>query len=96
MTISMKWQDQGYGNRKGKIWLQIIRDKELVFESSQTLCGLAGHEWETINIKLTKEDDVVNNLRPGDKYRFMRNVGGGGEHELHVSNFKAIVRLEDR
>ena len=96
MTISMKWQDQGYGNRKGKIWLQIFRGKELVFESSQTLCGLAGHEWETINIKLTKEDDVVNNLRPGDKYRFMRNVGGGGEHELHVSNFKAIVRLEDR
>ena len=37
MTISMKWQDQGYGNRKGKIWLQIIRGKELVFESSQTL-----------------------------------------------------------
>lgn len=44
MTISMKWQDQVYGNRKGKIWLQIIRGKELVFESSQTLCGLAGHE----------------------------------------------------
>ena len=96
MTISMKWQDQGYGNRKGKIWLQIIRGEEMVFESSQALCGLAEHEWETINIELTREDDVVNNLRPGDKYRFMRNVGGGGGHELHVSNFKAIVRFEDR
>ena len=25
----------------------------------------------------------------------MRNVGGGGGHELHVRNFKAVVRLED-
>ena len=96
MTISMKWQDQGYGNRKGKIWLQIVRGEEMVFESRQTLFGLAGHEWETINIKLTREDDVVNNLKPGDKYRFMRNVGGGGGHELHVSNFKAVVRFDDR
>ena len=95
MTISFKWKDQGYGNRLGRIWLQIIRGKKMIFQTSKDLCGLAPHKWGNVNKDLTRSDTVISNFRPGDHFRFMRHIGGGGGHSLHVRNFKALVELQD-
>ena len=95
MSISFKWKDQGSGYRKGKIWLQIIRGMEKILETSKSLFGTAPHSYENVNQNLTRNDSVVSEFRPGDHFRFMRNIGGGGGHSLHVRNFKALVELQD-
>ena len=93
IDISFKWRDQGYGNRKGKIWLQVIRAGKTVLETSNDLCGTAPHMWSHVRIQLTRQDEVVRRFKPGDSYRFMRNIGGGGGHSLHIQNFKALVQV---
>ena len=95
MIISFKWKDQGSGNRKGKIWLQIIRGVEKILETSKGIFGTAPHSYENVNLTLTGNDSVVSEFRPGDHFRFMRNIGAGGGHSLHVRNFKALVELQD-
>ena len=95
IRISFIWKDQGFGNRKGQIWLKLVRNGSMVKETKPTLCGVADHFWDDVDIHVTSKNPVVKEFKPGDRYCFMRNVGGGGGHELHVRNFKAVVRLED-
>lgn len=95
IRISFIWKDQGFGNRKGQIWLKLVRNGNMVKETKPTLCGVADHFWHDVDIHVTSKNPVVKEFKPGDRYCFMRNVGGGGGHELHVRNFKAVVRLED-
>ena len=95
MSISFKWKDQGHSWRKGRIWLQIIRGVEMILETTKTFLGIAPHDWEKVNIHLTREDAIVREFRPGDHFRFMRFIGGGGGHSLHVRDFKALVELQD-
>ena len=95
IRIYFKWKDQGFGNRKGQIWLKLMRNGNMVKETKPTLCGVAEHSWDNIDILVTSNDPIVKEFKPGDRYCFMCNVGGGGGHELHVKNFKAVVRLED-
>ena len=92
-TVSFKWKDQGYKNRKGKIWLKIIRGVEVILETRQEFFGTAPHNWGNVIIHLTRADAVVREFRPGDYFRFMRYIGGGGAHSLHVRDFKTLVEL---
>ena len=93
MTVSFKWKDQEYGNRRSKIWIQIIRGVEIILETRQDFFGTALHNWDTVNIHLTRADVVVREFRPGDHFRFLRYIGSGGGHSLHVRNFKTLVEL---
>ena len=93
IDISFEWRDQGYGYRKGYIWLKIIRAGETVFESSNYLLGTAPHSWMQVHTQLTGHYDIVRRFKPGDRYQFMRNIGGGGGHSLHVKNFKVLVEV---
>ena len=95
IDISFAWRDQGYGFRKGNIWLQIIRAGKTVLESSKDLCGKAPHNLIQAHTRLTRRDDIVRRFKPGDCYRFMRNIGGGGGHYLVVKNFEALVEVVD-
>lgn len=94
VNISMKWKDQGWGLRKGKIQLRIIRHSEIVLETEPGLCGLAKHDWEEVIIHLTEEDDVVKKFKPGDHFQIMRDIGGGGGHQLIVQKFKLVIKLK--
>ena len=94
MTISFVWKDQGVGNRKGRIWLQIFRGTEMLYETSNNLWGVAQHHWQNVKVSLSRDDDVISAFRPGDYFRFMRNIGTGGNHSLHVRNFKALVAFQ--
>merc|ERR1712013_445475 len=54
---------------------------------------IIGQEFEKREVVI-KDHPVVEMLKRGDKLRFMRNVGGGGGHSLHVRQFKVVIELK--
>ena len=99
INMEWEWRDQGFGNRKGMLWAQLIRGDEVLADSLEDFPTLAPHVAGPIGLMhsealLIKNHPVVNLSRPGDKLRFMINVGGGGGHQLKLRNFKAKVELK--
>ena len=97
LTFSVEWKDQGWGNLKGEIFVQLMRPQDhnvapkMIAEKSQ-IFGIAKHNWDIV--KTVLEDDLVLKLaQEGDFFRFMRNIGGGGGHELYVKNFRVEALL---
>lgn len=91
LTISLTWRDQGWGNAKGDVFLTLmgrraLRSKEVVIK----YLGIAPHVEETKCTVLT-DDPIVTEAIEGDWYKFTRNAGGGGGHQLIVKNYKVIV-----
>ena len=99
LNMEWEWRDQGFGNRKGMLWVQLVRGEEVLADSLEDFPTLAPHVAGPIGVMqsevlLIKNHPVVNLSRPGDKLRFMINVGGGGGHKLKLRNFKAKVELK--
>lgn len=99
LTMSVTWVDQGWGNRKGELFVKLVRPKrrsrrggETVLAEKRGLFGIAKHKEETASAEVV-EDAVVSMAQPGDFYRFMRNAGGGGGHTLTVKNFRVVATL---
>ena len=105
LTMSLTWKDQGWGNRKGEIFVQLRRpaakspasgasntDGEMIAEKRR-LFGIAKHKREEAKAKIAPDDPIVALAKPGDFYRFMRNAGGGGGHSLQVENFRVVATL---
>ena len=42
--VSFKWKDQRWSNRKGRMWMKIIRKGEMVYEIAVDFFGLAPHK----------------------------------------------------
>ena len=107
LTLSLKWTDQGWGNRKGEIFMKLMRpvasggrrggtsrrgsDTQEVAEKRR-IFGIAKHQEETAKTEIS-DDPVVALAKRGDFYRFMRNAGGGGGHSLTVKNFRVVATL---
>ena len=90
LFISLTWRDQGWGNTKGDIFLSLMRGSESIATKYAPL-GIAPHKEETASTVLT-DDPIVTEAREGDHYKFTRNAGGGGGHQLIVKNYKVIVQ----
>lgn len=90
LTMSLVWKDQGWGNLKGEIFMKLMRPAatgaEVVAEKRR-IFGIAKHHEESASAELS-DSPVVRQAQPGDFYRFMRNVGSGGGHELTVRKFR--------
>ena len=89
MKVSMKWKDQGWGNRKGQVWMQLMRGDDKVAEK-KNIFEIAPHEWAEEAAKV-EDHDLLKLSKKGDFYRFMRNTGGGGGHSLKVKNFTVLL-----
>lgn len=90
------WVDQGWGNRKGELFLKLVRGStDTVLAEKRALFGIAQHKEEGAKVQLTSAEPVVALAQPGDYYRFMRNAGGGGGHSLTVRGFRAVASLVD-
>lgn len=91
------WVDQGWGNRKGELFLKLVRGSatDSILAEKRALFGIAQHEEESAEVVLTETEPVVALAEPGDYYRFMRNAGGGGGHSLTVRGFRAVASLVD-
>ena len=92
---------QGFLNQKGHVWLQLHRPSassrsksELIHELHFRRFGVAPHEWEEITDTLTSEENIVKLAKAGDYYQIMKNVGGGGGHELKIRNFKLTIHFQ--
>ena len=101
LTMSLSWVDQGWGNRKGEIFLKLMRPKQgaasnkrEVIAEKRGIFGVAKHEREEVTTELTDSEPVVALAQPGDFYRFMRNAGGGGGHKLTVKDFRVVACLK--
>jgi hypothetical protein len=86
-TVSCTWKDQGYGGQKGRVVACVMRDG---IELQREDCfGIAQHS--EVAVSYTIEDTLLTVAQPGDELRFLYNVGGGGGHELFITNFSATV-----
>lgn len=95
LSLSVSWNDQGWGNRKGELFLKLIRrdgSGENIVAEHRRLFGIAEH-METRASVVIENHPVVKQARPGDFYRFMRNAGGGGGHRLIVRNFRVVASI---
>ncbi len=93
--VSLTWNDQGWGNRKGEIFVKLIRKvnrNEEEIAEKRHLFGIAGHKKASAEV-VVSNDPIVDLAQPGDYYKFMRNAGGGGGHTLTVENFRVVITL---
>jgi len=93
MDLRADWRDQGWGNRKGQLFLRAIRpitysntQQKQLFEHS--LCGVAEHQSVHVHLRVS---GIFDNLEPGDIIMLFRHVGGGGGHELFVDKYRLII-----
>ena len=97
--LSTRWKDQGWGNLKGEIFVRLMRKIQETPENFEQIAekrkvfGIARHRWSDAKAKLGENEAVVSNAQAGDFYRFMRNVGSGGGHQLIVKRFRVIATL---
>ena len=92
LTLSVLWKDQGWGNRKGDIFISLMRGSEVIAETFRPF-GVAPHEEQYAEVELT-DDQIVTLAEPSHYYKFKRIAGTGGSHELIVKNFKVIAELQ--
>lgn len=93
LQASVKWQDQGWGNRKGEIYVMLMRPaadggEPVEIAKYHRLFGIAEHFEKEAQTAIPGDHPVVARAKVGDFYRFMRNAGGGGGHELMGKNFR--------
>lgn len=91
--VSVKWKDQGWGNRKGQFALQIEKGDGSENDTRINLFGTAEHNYTDARKKMTVETDgeFFSQLEVGDKLLFKYRVGGGGGHQLTFENFRFEV-----
>lgn len=93
LEVSVVWKDQGWGNRKGEIFMMLMRPaaergEPVKIAEYRRLFGIAEHfEKEAQNV-IRGDHPVVAEAKAGDFYRFMNHAGGGGGHELEGKNFR--------
>lgn len=107
LTISLLWRDQGWGNKKGEIYVKLMRPGARRLASPNATSGSSeGEETEIAKRRqlfgiaehywkhdrtVICDHPVVTKARPGDFYTFMRFVGNGGGHELTVKDFRVVA-----
>ena len=104
MSLSSKqstFLSQGYGNRKGQVWLQLRRPStesqdayEVIAEMSQDRFGFAPYTMEDVSDTIASSENVVELAKPGDYYQVMREIGGGGGHRLTIKDFKLTIHFK--
>ena len=98
VAMSFLWADQGYGNRKGQVWLQLVREGEVIADCRKQFPALAphcdrsagGHELDRREVEVVGHPVVSLAVR-GDTLRVARNIGGGGGHRLNVRQFNMTI-----
>jgi len=90
VTARCKWNDQGWGNQKGRIFIRLLRNSNVL--GTVDLFGIAPHSEESLEKQFSEIDDVFKQniialQQPGDVIDVAYVVGGGGGHALTVSSF---------
>jgi hypothetical protein len=90
VTMDWSWKDQGWGHRKGEIWLELVRDLKVVANCKNEFKQLAPHEMQRRQM-VVEDHPVITSAVSGDTLRVTRNTGGGGGHALYVKDFQMTI-----
>lgn len=93
--VSFWWMDQGWGNRKGTLFLSLdpagpAEPGDSVGEPKEhrrLMPDPAEHEWTRVVLKIDPQDPLRRLSRAGDRYRLSFIAGGGGGHVLQAVGF---------
>jgi hypothetical protein len=87
IKVVFDWKDQGWGNRKGMLRLELIR--EGTAPAVILTPEVSPHGWESIIMTIIDSDDngLLRQCEAGDYIQIQRLIGSGGGHELHLRNF---------
>ena len=85
ISITCRWRDQGWGNRKGKLWVigrhrSAPVDDTLPFRGGRVVCESLAAPHTTEQQKLS----FLASPMEGEVYQLWYRVGGGGGHQLHM------------
>ena len=98
LQLSVVWKDQGWGNRKGEIFMMLMRPpagggEPKKIAEYRRLFGIAEHFEKVAQNVIPRDHPVVAKAKAGDFYRFMNNAGGGGGHQLEGKNFRVKAKV---
>lgn len=101
MLVKWRWKDQGWGNRKGRLGMSILRvrgssasnsnvvdnnDEEVIIHHSFTPKEYPSpHDWEDVTYEVPA--DIMQFCGRHDVIQIWRFAGGGHGHVLKVMNF---------
>ena len=92
--LRLEWSDQGWGNRKGRFKIKLIRDLVVILE--ETWFDVAPHTRTLQEMSLTREDKHKSQLLDladkNDILEIWYHGGGSGGHELII--YHLSVRIE--
>ena len=86
----MKWKDQGWGNRKGRIGMRLMRNYETINQNENIFDAIAPHDFEEREITIQANDGLLTNYMIGDTLDILYSVGGGGGHSLNIAYFTLV------
>ena len=75
------------------LWIELVRNGTVIASNKDDIGIVAPHYEEFREVEI-QNHPVVDLVRKGDVLNFMRNVGGGGGHKLHVNMFHAKLELK--
>lgn len=98
ILVSMTWKDQGWGNRKGSVYVVAEEEKQAYDRSGQGQelfgggrvvysSGIAPHESEQLSFTFKP--------RASESYHLWYKVGGGGGHSLKFSDVSVQALVFD-
>lgn len=90
-SIQCRWKDQGYGERRGKLYLNLMAPDGSERASFTITEDVSPHEWEDVNADLVATDAVLAEATIGCWYQLKADCTNHGGHELHVE--RAVLQL---
>jgi hypothetical protein len=94
VTLTFRWRDQGWGNRKGQVWVvgryrhaPVVPDQR--FQGGRIVCEsrIAPHGTEDCKMTVLPME--------GELYQLWYRVGGGGGHQLMLSEGRLLTVMFD-
>lgn len=83
-SIQCRWKDQGFGERRGKLYLHLMAPDGSQKASFTITEDVSPHEWEDVNANLVATDTVVSEATAGCWYQVRADCTNRGDHELYV------------
>jgi len=94
IQITFTWKDQGWGYRKGRVIIKVLKNSEELFVI-EDWSNPAPHFKSTVKKTYDVNHKYVKDLIEGCHFELWYVVGGGGGHSLEITDFSLIFFTDD-